>query len=312
MKIVRPNELIVGGACIRQGALAWRKGEFPQAEAYTRRGMDILEQWRFTSTRATLDYVRGLINLGNIYRDQKHFEQALNYFTSALSLCREIQDWEGTADCENNLGLTYIEFTLSPVPKQERLIQARRHLEAAATIYERIGNESGLSSALLNIGMLVGELIGPQAARRYYSRARKHAEQAGDLFNVALATYNDGLALFLQGRIPDAVRKVRTALHTLVRQASPHYVATALAELGMMLHSAHAVPEEIVYHFAVADREFRRAIVKPLREQHSDYADTLEELEHLLGVEVFKRTWVEGKQYAVRDLLNGTSLLFRR
>ena len=87
-----------------------------------------------------------LNNVGNIYRTQDRFPEALKYYEDALKIAIQIGDINARGLILNNSGTIYV--------SQTNYTEAMKRYDEALKISKQLGDRSLNSSCLLNIGNL--------------------------------------------------------------------------------------------------------------------------------------------------------------
>ncbi len=97
-------------------------------------------------------------------------------------------------------------------------------VEAAVTIFEEIGHDRYLNSALNNNGLVAMHLGQWDRAIECYRRAAEHGERCGNTVDRAIVETNIGYLLFRQGRLDEAEGHARRSLRTFDVVGIPHQI----------------------------------------------------------------------------------------
>jgi len=141
------------------------------------------------------------INIGNIYKEQGNYPEALkNYFVS-LKIGEEITDKKGMAYSYNNIGLIYW--------RQGNYTEALKNYFACLKIMEEIGGKKGMAASYNNIGLIydeqsiaanspMREQLQAEALKNYFA-SLKIREEMGDKQGIAASYNNIGSVYDVQG-----------------------------------------------------------------------------------------------------------------
>jgi tetratricopeptide (TPR) repeat protein len=136
------------------------------------------------------------------------------------------------------------------------VVDAEGHLRAALHIYEELGDLSGLSTVLNNLGMDAYFSGRWDEARDLYDRSRDARRKTGDEVNAAHGTNNIAEILSDQGHLEDAEQQFRDALRIWRAARFRLGIAFATANLGRVAARGGRYEEaERLYDDAIA--EFR-------------------------------------------------------
>jgi class 3 adenylate cyclase/tetratricopeptide (TPR) repeat protein len=110
-------------------------------------------------------------------------------------------------------GMAHLHFQLAYLAHMRP--EALDHVEAAVAIFEEIGHDRYLNSALNNSGLVAMYLGEWDRAIECYRRAAAHAERCGNAVDRATIEMNIGFLLYRQGQLDDAEAHARRSLRTL-------------------------------------------------------------------------------------------------
>ena len=96
--------------------------------------------------------------------------------------------------------------------------------EAAVAIFEEIGHDRYLNSALNNSGLVAMYLGEWDRAIECYRRAAAHGERCGNTVDRAIVEMNIGFLLYRQGRLDDVEESARRSLRVVDVVGIPHSV----------------------------------------------------------------------------------------
>ncbi|MFX1397678.1 MAG: tetratricopeptide repeat protein [Promethearchaeota archaeon] len=145
-----------------------------------------------------------LNNIGEIYRTQGNYPEALSRYEEALAIAEQLGDLSKKAIHLNNIAS--IHYAQGNYP------EALSSYEEALAIDEQLGDLSGKATRLNNIGEIY-RMQGnyPEALSRY-EEALAIAEQFGDLSGKANCLNNIGEIYRMQGNYPEALSRYEEAL----------------------------------------------------------------------------------------------------
>jgi len=161
---------------------------------------------------------------GNICHDKGELDKALEYYSEALAISRELGDQWVVASSLGNLGSIYHD--------RGELDKALQHHEQALTMSRDNGDLWGAASSLGNIGSIYREKGRLAQALKYENGALKVARQLGHLMGVATDLGNIGLILTDRSEHEQAVPKLAESLITMLNMgmaSGPRQTLTGLA-----------------------------------------------------------------------------------
>lgn len=150
------------------------------------------------SSRARL-----LNNIGLVLYGQDQREMALSYFQRALALSQELKDSEGIAAAFHNLGVAEVALG-RPGEGLEALRQA--------LVLRQGGNPYSWAHTLRELGTAYGRLGDPKEAGRYFQESLEMGKRVGSPGQVAEILFRWALLDREQGRLEDALAKVKEAI----------------------------------------------------------------------------------------------------
>jgi DNA-binding SARP family transcriptional activator len=229
-----------GEALIGLGAVAGRRGQYPQAAGYFLRALPL-----FRDAGDQLGEARTLCNIGLIDGIQGRYRQAVSRYRRALALGRMTEDLLSQARCLDNLGLLEL--------RQGHLRQAAAHHRQAMLLHRGMGNSQGEANALANLGSIDLRLGYLYEAGERHRRALTIFREASDRTGEALSLAALGDIGLRQGRLDEAIGHQRQAL-TLFREIGDDSgEAVALNGLGEALLATGLATEASVQHEIALD-----------------------------------------------------------
>jgi tetratricopeptide (TPR) repeat protein len=120
--------------------------------------------------------------------------RALEYYTHALAITREIGDHAGAAVALNNIGLAHAALGDRP--------RALEQYDQAVPIFEAAGDRGGLAATLVNSGTVHHAIGDRHRALEHFGRARRIQQEIGDRHGLAVTLNNIG-AVYDELRQPE-------------------------------------------------------------------------------------------------------------
>jgi predicted ATPase/DNA-binding winged helix-turn-helix (wHTH) protein len=158
--------------CVFLGALTTAQGDYPAAERFLTRSLNLYEQ-----TEDRWGIAASLNALGITARDRGDYQAALSRFERSLAGWRMLPDRLATARCLHNL---------ANAAKIERdFPRALMALHEATDIFREVGDRSGAAWSLNQQGDIAREQGDADAAAEFYQRALEAFREAGDRWGCA-------------------------------------------------------------------------------------------------------------------------------
>ena len=179
------------------GYIYKHQGGISEALEYYHRSLKIQEEIGHKEGIAT-----SLNNLGSIYDDQGDILKGLEYYHKSLKIREEIGDKGGIADSFNNIGYIYYsqgEASNEALVMVELFNKALQYYLKSLNIYEEIGDKSGISSALNNIGYVYKDQGDIPEALKCFEKSLKIEEEIGWRAGTARSLGNIAQLLVEQG-----------------------------------------------------------------------------------------------------------------
>ncbi|NTV62959.1 MAG: tetratricopeptide repeat protein, partial [Oscillochloris sp.] len=249
------------------GILAWRQGEYAQAEVWLDAALAL---YRAAPNRRGEARVLG--HIGMVTAERGAFAQALTSYEASLPLYRALGDSVGAASVLHNLGnlhcqqnnhesamalyreclaiyeqrgsaadIALISLGIGAVARDQG------QAEAAGTAFARsldlargLGDEWTAGTALLNIGDIACDRGEADLARQYYAEALSTFERLGDQQQVAVVQARVAITFFLAGDRAAAVERFRQSL--LLASALGFHPGVADSLEGLAGCAAYAQP----------------------------------------------------------------------
>jgi len=157
----------------------------------TREAIVYLEQaLTYLESNKSIQYYQLLSNIALAYLQVGMYDKALDNYLEVKDFFSKIEDYEGLAIIENNIGELYREYL-----NEYQL--AKKHYRNAITINIKIGNEYRLSQVYNNISLVFSEEGTMDSAFYYLKKTKKIKEKIGDIGGLAIA-HNSLGALYAQ------------------------------------------------------------------------------------------------------------------
>ncbi|MEM9531941.1 MAG: tetratricopeptide repeat protein [Pseudomonadota bacterium] len=195
---------------------------------YLSRGRDAAESAHralnlFTRSKNNKKLADAHALLGAVHRALSEYGPALRHQLSARALAESLDDHNGIARAENNIGLLYWETD------QHQL--ARKYITTALGYYREAGDEARLVTSYNNLGLISVELDEPEIAIEHLSEGLALEQTYPSPRNRALLLSNLGFAYEKLGEYSRALGYHKQVL--ALRLEAKDHLGTA-ATLGMM------------------------------------------------------------------------------
>ncbi|BCM88895.1 photosystem I assembly protein Ycf3 [Abditibacteriota bacterium] len=181
-----------------------------------------------------------LNSIGVVYDTLNIREEALRYYSMALSLARVAKDRTGEARTLSNIGAMY--------GKASRYKEALRYYNLALPLWHEVKDSMGEAMTLHNMGVAYSGLNRYEEALRYYNLALPLRREARDQLGEAMTLNNMG-AVYINGkRHEEALRSYNSAL-SLAREIKDRTgEANALNNIGAAYNSLSRYQEALRYY----------------------------------------------------------------
>lgn len=179
--------------------LAWRQGEYDQAEAWCERALAIYRGLRHTKGQAQV-----LGHLGLVSCESGPVERAAAYYEASLPLYRELGDRAGIAASLHNLGNLYCQ--------QNENDRAVALYEECLEHYRALGSQSGVALISLGLGAIARDQGAAERAVALFNQSLELARELGDDWTVATVMINLGVIALDRRDFSDSQEYFATAL----------------------------------------------------------------------------------------------------
>ncbi len=188
-----------------RGACLYRLARYPEAKSDLESSLKYAEEINSDRRRG-----RARINLGLVVQEMGLLEDAAGHYKVALKLARESGDDRTVLSCYLNIGYIYIEL--------KRYDDGKRALEKGIELAEKLGEAIEHIRGRLNLGvLLLDEGVELDKSVGLFEGAIESAEKIDAGVLVAKARSNLSLALFMIGRVDEALEQTRLGLDQAVR-----------------------------------------------------------------------------------------------
>ncbi|MEI7771944.1 MAG: tetratricopeptide repeat protein, partial [Chloroflexales bacterium] len=161
------------------GILAWRQGEYAQAEAWLDTALAL-----YHGARDRRGEARVLSHIGMAAAERGAFAQALTSYEASLPLYRELGDSVGAASVLHNLGNLHCQ--------QNSHAPAMAIYAECLAIYEQRGSAADIALVSLGIGAVARDQGQIEAAGAAFARSLDLARSLGDEWTAGTALLNIG------------------------------------------------------------------------------------------------------------------------
>jgi tetratricopeptide (TPR) repeat protein len=148
------------------------KGIYPEATTALLKAIELQQKLNDKIGLARLNN-----NLGNLYREQNKFFEAVKYYNLSLEIFKANNEENAEADVLNNLGLIYSDIKYNEL--------ALDYLLKALTLYEKLNLQDNVGNIWLNIGAVYLENQDYPKANEYAQKALKILEANNNLLSSA-------------------------------------------------------------------------------------------------------------------------------
>ena len=204
----------------------WREGSFDEARATLVEALDSLEE-KDSELRALL-----LIRAGIIEQRTRQLHEALRFYNEAAPLVDRSKDHalKGSFHIQN--GLVFRQLA-APENREDYLDRALMEYTAASFHFELAGNTRYLARVENNLGYLFFTIGKYDEAHKHLDRARHLFFAQSDVGAVAQVDDTRARTLLAEGRVTEAERVARYAVHTLESGDEHAVLAEALTTHGV-------------------------------------------------------------------------------
>ncbi len=141
-------------------------------------------------------------NIALVYKAQKDFERALNYFDRSIAL--DSVGMESLGAYHNNVGLVYSDM--------ENYQRAILHYDTAIAMSARAGDEWGIANAMTNYAFANLELGNADTVISQFNKLKDAYERIGDNFGLSFVYYMTGKSLLKKKDFSGAIEMCKTGL----------------------------------------------------------------------------------------------------
>jgi len=149
-------------------------------------------------------------NIGNLYNTLGELDESRAFHLRALARFEESAWQPGIAGASINLGSVVAKFAVQAEDRgdTEGARQANEellmHNLRALAIFEKLGNERGISYASSNVATAMDRLDRPDEAMVYHTRSLRLRREIGDVFGVVQSLFTMAASQTRMGRYPEA------------------------------------------------------------------------------------------------------------
>jgi predicted ATPase/transcriptional regulator with XRE-family HTH domain len=300
--------------------LAWRQGEYAQADTWLQLALDLYRGEGHQRGEA-----RVLSHIGLLAAERGALEQALGSYETSARIYRELGDSIGEASVLHNLGnlacqrnehdqaltlygaclaiyerhgtaadIALVSLGIGAVARdQGHDERARAAFARSLELAQALGDEWTAATALLNLGDIAGDCGESGAARGHYAEALAIYRRLGDQQQVAMAQARLALAAYLGGDIAAAVELYRQSLMLANALGFDPGVAEGLEGLASCAARSQPLLAARLFARAAALREEMGLPVSVAEQARYDQA--LYAARHVAGPDAWQAAWHEGR-----------------
>jgi len=165
-----------------------------------------------------------LNNIGNIFISQGVYEKALEYYFKSLAIRQEINDKNGIAISFNNIGLAY--------KNQGNYDKALEYYENSYQIFKEINDKKGIANSYNNFGMTWLHKGNSEKAIENYLNSLKIFEDIGDKLGQSSTLNNVGNIYYKQNNYTKALEYYEKSLKIKEILGDKSGIANLLLNIG--------------------------------------------------------------------------------
>jgi len=168
-----------------------------------------------------------------------NFDKANDLYAKAIELYALMQNKEGLANVQNNLGiLCYY---------QGNYQLSLDHYIKASKLYEELQDQEGLANIYSNIGLIYDTQNNYDKALEYYLKALNIRDEQNDKQGIADTYTNIGLVLKNKGKWDDALEYYKKSMQMYDSLKSETDIANTYTNIGEVLEKQNKIKEALEY-----------------------------------------------------------------
>jgi predicted ATPase/transcriptional regulator with XRE-family HTH domain len=203
------------------GILAWRQGEYAQADVWLGMALDI-----YRSEQHQRGEARVLSHLGMLKAERGEYEQALIAYEASLAIYHMLDDSIGAAGVLHNLGNLHCHQNNHP--------RAMEIYTECLTIYQQHASYADIALISLGIGAVARDQGQGEVASVAFIRSLEIARTLGDEWTVATALLNLGDIACDHGETAEAQRHFNAALAIFERLGDQQQMTVIQSRLALV------------------------------------------------------------------------------
>ncbi|MFA6057197.1 MAG: tetratricopeptide repeat protein [Taibaiella sp.] len=209
------------------------------------RQLYILVQEQSQYLRYDYGFIKGEIGLGNIAINSGEYNEALDYYTSAIKKCNSKKAKMLLTTLHNNIGNIY---TL-----KGNYEKSTEQYELALTCAERYGSELALETIYNNLSIALNKLNRPQRSLFYLEKAEKLALENNNYYTLADIYNNKGSAYVELKNAERSAAFFNDAILISRKYGYQNTLYSALVNLGIHYLNENRI-KEAISKFEEADK----------------------------------------------------------
>jgi serine phosphatase RsbU (regulator of sigma subunit) len=158
-------------------------------------------------------------NIGNVYREMRRFDKAIEYLSAALEMRKKLGDEEMIATAEVGLGAVYYDIN-----EFEKSIA---QFESAMKYFVKVNDRSRIALLLNNIGSIRNEQKKYSEAIENYTRAMELYSELGDSSSFSMCIANIGNVYNESGRTTEGIEYASRSIEISKRIGDKNVTASA-------------------------------------------------------------------------------------
>ncbi|MCC0178757.1 CHAT domain-containing protein [Waterburya agarophytonicola K14] len=228
------------------GFIYYNKGIFTKALKYYNQALNLRNNQIDNDQDNQIEKAVINNNLGEVYRDQMQFNEALKHYQEALKVFQQFEMDKETASVLNNLGLLY--------DSHGELEQAFNHLSQSLTIRQSVNDISGKAESLNNLGAFFKRIGKKKEALDNYQQALIiYQTKVIDINGEAATLANLGEIFITLGQYQKALFNYNKALNLMQKTENAFGEAEVLNGIGLIFKNTKEPQEALINYQKALD-----------------------------------------------------------
>lgn len=231
--------------------------------------------------------------IGNIYRFQNNYKNAIKYFTSALETKQGIGDKKGMASSYNSLGMIYAD--------QGSYVEALKNYFISLKIKEAIGDKKGISNCYNNIGLVYYYLGNYGEALKNHEAALRIRKEIKDVQGIAYSYNNIGNVYYELKNYTESLKSNLSSLKIMEENGDQDGVANSYNNIAGNYYSQGILEKEPMIRkekLELALKNFKASL--EIRERTLNNMGIAASCGNIAGVLVKQNKYTEAENYFMK------------